>query len=62
MTPQEEVKYDKMFDQVGKSHQACPLGRNFMAFGNRDKMTKASLEKYRDGFDRCFPNAPGAGI
>ena len=62
MDVKEEARYDKMIDDVGKSHQACPLGRNFMAFGNRDKMTKESLDKYRSNFDRCFPHAPGAGI
>jgi len=57
-----EAKYDKMIDDAGKHHQACPLGRNFLAFGGRDRLSKDAVKKYRDNFDRVFPNAPGAGM
>ena len=50
-------KRDKHF----KSHREPGPGRDYRAFVQRYITTK-EREAYRSGFDRIFPNAPGAGI
>jgi hypothetical protein len=58
----DEARCDKMIADCGTvHHQACPRGRNFMAF----RMVGESAEdrkKYRDNFDRIFKNSPGYGM
>lgn len=42
-----------------RSHRELPAGRNFRCW-NREKDVKAD-RKYRENFDKVFPNSPGAG-
>lgn len=51
-----EAKAEKHF----KSHRELPPGRNVWAW-NREHQPEAD-RKYKENFDRIFPNAPGAGF
>lgn len=56
----EERALDAKIEKHFRSHRELPNGRNFWAW-NRDHRPDDD-RKYRENFDRIFPNAPGAGI
>lgn len=51
---------DRKFEKHFKSHRGLPNGRNFR-WWNADQSPEAD-RKFRDNFDRIFPNAPGSGL
>jgi hypothetical protein len=58
----DEKRCDKMIADYGvNTYQQFPNGRDFMCF-KRSSESRESREKYRENFDRVFPNAPGAGM
>ena len=64
MTKQQKDQVERMTDakieKHFKPHPELPNGRNFHVWGgNNDPEAE---EKYRNNFDRIFPNAPGAGF
>lgn len=54
-------KFKKKRDRYFKSHREPGPGRDYRAFVQR-YITAEERKAYRAGFDRIFPNAPGAGI
>jgi len=59
MTAQEEIVFEKKSARHFKSQRELPPGRDFR--WNSEKDPKAE-KRYRDNFDKIFPNSPGAGI
>jgi len=58
----QEAKVDKAIADCGvNNYHQFPNGRDFMAF-KRSSESKESRAKYRDNFDKCFPNSPGANF
>lgn len=56
-----EAKLDAKIERHFRlTHRGVPNGRNFWAW-NRDHRPDDD-KKYRENFDKIFPNAPGAGI
>lgn len=55
-----ERRLDAKIEKHFKSHRDVPNGRNFV-FWEHDN-DPVARRKYRENFDKIFPNAPGAGI
>lgn len=55
-----ERSTDAQIEKHFRSHRELPAGKNFTCW-NKEHDPGAD-QKYRDNFDRVFPNAPGAGL
>jgi len=55
-----DEKFRKKAQESYGSHRELPSGKNFKMW-NQDHDPEAD-QKFRDNFDRIFPNSPGNGI
>ena len=60
MTPADEANFERNEEKYFRSHRDTPSGRNFACWDHVEN--KSTIRNYRNGMDRLFPNAPGAGI
>jgi len=60
MTPQQEAAFEKKAEQHFKGHRELPNGKNFTCW-NREH-SKEAEQKYKQNFDKIFPNSPGVGF
>jgi len=55
-----ERSTDAQIERHFRSHRELPNGKNFTCW-NRQHQPEAD-QKFKENFDRIFPNSPGAGI
>ena len=51
---------DAQIENHFKSHRELPAGRNFTCWNRQHQPSQDA--KYKENFDRIFPNAPGFGL
>ena len=61
MTRTEEIAFEKQAEKHFKSQRELPNGRDFR-WNQPHWHAKAGDKKFRENFDKIFPNSPGVGF
>lgn len=61
LTKAQEAAFERRAEKHFKSHRELPNGRDFR-WNQPHQYAVQGDKKFRENFDRIFPNSPGAGF